>query len=719
MAKDLLLEIGTEEVPAHFMPGILAQLKEKATAKFQEMRLDFDEVTSLGTPRRTALLVKNLAETQQGASSEYKGPSTAIAFDKDGNPTKAAIGFARGKKVDVADLVVKDGYVYAVSSEEGKQTVELLPTLLKELVEGLNFPKNMRWGDLDFRFVRPLRWLVALYDEEVIDFTVANVTSGRVSRGHRFLSEGDFTINKASDYEQACKDAFIIVDQEKRRDIIKAQIEEIAKAHNGHAEITEDLLEEVIYLVEYPTALCGTFEDKYLKLPKEAVMTPMRDHQRYFPVLDDNNNLLPLFITVRNGGDYCLDKVQHGNERVLRARLADAQFFFDEDRKHSLYDYVEKLKTVVFQEGLGTIYDKANRLAELSAFIGEKVNATEDEIKTTKRAAILAKADLVSAMVCEFTELQGIMGREYALLDGEGQEVATAIYEHYMPRFAGDAEPASVAGRLVSLADKMDNIVATFSRGLVPTGSQDPFALRRQALGIVHTIIEANYTISISEIADKAMDLLNITDSEKRAEIQKNVAEFFTLRLKNVLSDNDVRYDIIDAVLENADEVAGTYAKACVTAQEIASGVLNDAIQAFVRVGNISKKAENNVINEALFTLDEEKALYNIYVAVAKDVETALNNKDYKTAIDKMQELTAPINNFFDNVMVMDKDEQIKNNRLALLKNIETAQVFEKSEVKVWECRNCGHIVVGTKAPEVCPVCNHPQSYFEVHEENY
>lgn len=672
MAKDLLLEIGTEEVPAHFMPGILAQLKEKATAKFQEMRLDFDEVTTLGTPRRTALLVKNLAETQQGASSEYKGPSTAIAFDKDGNPTKAAIGFARGKKVDVADLVVKDGYVYAVSSEEGKQTVELLPTLLKELVKGLNFPKNMRWGDLDFRFVRPLRWLVALYDEEVIDFTVANVTSGRVSRGHRFLSEGDFTINKASDYEQACKDAFIIVDQEKRRDIIKAQIEEIAKAHNGHAEITEDLLEEVIYLVEYPTALCGTFEDKYLKLPKEAVMTPMRDHQRYFPVLDDNNNLLPLFITVRNGGDYCLDKVQHGNERVLRARLADAQFFFDEDRKHSLYDYVEKLKTVVFQEGLGTIYDKANRLAELSAFIGEKVNATEDEIKTTKRAAILAKADLVSAMVCEFTELQGIMGREYALLDGEGQEVATAIYEHYMPRFAGDAEPASVAGRLVSLADKMDNIVATFSRGLVPTGSQDPFALRRQALGIVHTIIEANYTISISEIADKAMDLLNITDSEKRAEIQKNVAEFFTLRLKNVLSDNDVRYDIIDAVLENADEVAGTYAKACVTAQEIASGVLNDAIQAFVRVGNISKKAENNVINEALFTLDEEKALYNIYVAVAKDVETALNNKDYKTAIDKMQELTAPINNFFDNVMVMDKDEQIKNNRLALLKNIDT-----------------------------------------------
>lgn len=672
MAKDLLLEIGTEEIPAHFMPGILAQIKDKATAKLQEMRLDFAEITTLGTPRRAALLVTGLAETQTGASSEYKGPSTSIAFDQDGNPTKAAIGFASGKKVDVNDLVVKDGYVYAVSNEEGKQTASLLPAFLQELVEGLNFPKNMRWGNLDFRFVRPLRWLVALYDNEIIDFTVATVKSGRVSRGHRFLSEGDFTIEKASDYVEACEKAFVIVDQEKRREMIKAQIEAIAKEHNGHAEITEDLLEEVIYLVEYPTALCGTFEDKYLQLPKEAVMTPMRDHQRYFPVLDDNNNLLPLFITVRNGGDYCLDKVQHGNERVLRARLADAQFFFDEDRKHTLADYVEKLKTVVFQEGLGTIYDKANRLAELSAFIGTKVNATEAQIATTKRAALLAKADLVSAMVCEFTELQGIMGREYALLDGEGEEVATAIYEHYMPRFAGDAEPKTVAGRLVSLADKIDNIVATFSRGLVPTGSQDPFALRRQALGIVHTIIEANYSISISEITDKAMDLLGITEAEKRSEIQKNVAEFFTLRLKNVLSDNNVRYDIIDAVLENADEIASTYAKACVTATEIASGALNDAIQAFVRVGNISKKAESETINPELFALAEEKALYEAYEIVAKEVQTALNANDYKVAIDKMQTLTAPINNFFDNVMVMDKDEQIKNNRLALLKNIDT-----------------------------------------------
>lgn len=671
MAKDLLLEIGTEEVPAHFMPGILAQLKEKAGAKLAEMRLEYEDITTLGTPRRTALLVKNLAESQTGAQSEYKGPSVSIAFDADGNPTKAAMGFARGKKVDVKDLVVKDGYVYAVSKEEGKATATLLPEMLKDLIEGLTFPKNMRWGNLDFRFVRPLRWIVALFDTEVVYFTVANVKSGRVSRGHRFLSEGDFTIARAGDYVADCEKAFIIVDQNKRRDMIKAQIEELAAQHGGHAEITEDLLEEVTYLVEYPTALCGTFEEKYLKLPKEAVITPMRDHQRYFPVLDKDNNLLPLFITVRNGGDYCLDKVQHGNERVLRARLADAQFFFDEDRKHKLEDYVEKLKTVVFQEGLGTIYDKANRMAELAAFIGEKTGATEIEIAVTKRAAKLAKADLVTAMVCEFTELQGIMGREYALLDGEEAQVATAIYEHYMPRFAGDSEPATTAGRLVSLADKMDNIVATFSRGLVPTGSQDPFALRRQALGIVHTIIEADYQVSLQEITDKAMDLLQITDKEKRAQIQKNVEEFFMLRIKNVLSDNNVRYDIIDAVLRHVGSIADTYAKACATAEEIASGKMNEAIQAFVRVGNISKKAEKVQINPSLFALDAEKALYESYSTVEEKVHVAIVKADYVKAIEEMQALTAPINNFFDNVMVMDKDEQIKNNRLALLKNID------------------------------------------------
>ena len=479
MAKDLLLEIGTEEVPAHVMPGVLAQLKERAEKAFQENRIAFASVRTLGTPRRMALLVKDLAEKQADVTSENRGPSVKIAFDADGKPTKAAQGFARGQHVAPEDLVEKDGYVYAVVHETGKETAELLKTLLPELICALSFPNNMRWGSLEFKFIRPIRWLVALFDSEVIPFEVANVTSGRVSRGHRFLSQGDFSIAKADDYEKDCEAQYIIVDPEKRKAMIRAQIEAVAKENGGRAEITDDLLEEVLYLVEYPTALCGRFEEKYLQLPPEAVITPMRDHQRYFPVKDDAGKLLPLFITVRNGGKEYLETVQHGNERVLRARLADAQFFFDEDRKKSLEEHRDKLKTVVFQQGLGTMYEKTERLAQLADFIADEIGADEKAHKHARRAALLSKADLVTGMVTEFTELQGIMGREYAKLDGECEKVAIAIDEHYMPRFAGDAQPQTTAGRIVSTADKIDTIVGTFHLGKIPTGSQDPFALRR------------------------------------------------------------------------------------------------------------------------------------------------------------------------------------------------------------------------------------------------
>ena len=373
MSKDLLLEIGTEEVPAHVMPGILAQLKENAAKAFADNRIACGEIRTIGTPRRTALLVKDLAEKQEDVSSENRGPSVAIAFDADGNPTKAAQGFARGQGIDPKDLVSKDGYVYAMVHEKGKETSELLQTILPELICGLNFPNNMRWRDLDFKFIRPLRWIVALYDKEVVPFEVAEVKSGNTSRGHRFLSQGDFTINSAAEYEKKCEENFVIVDQEKRKAMIREQIAEVAAKNGGKAEITEDLLEEVLYLVEYPTALCGKFEEKYLELPPETVITPMRDHQRYFPVKDADGKLLPLFITVRNGGSEHLETVQHGNERVLRARLADAQFFFDEDRKKSLEEHREKLKTVVFQQGLGTRYEKSERLVELAGFIADEI----------------------------------------------------------------------------------------------------------------------------------------------------------------------------------------------------------------------------------------------------------------------------------------------------------------------------------------------------------
>jgi len=683
MSKTLLLEIGTEEVPAHVMPGILSQLKENAAKTFEELRIEYKNIKTLGTPRRSALLVEGLAEQQADLSKENRGPAVNIAFDADGNPTKAAQGFARGQGVKPEELVTKDGYVYAMVHEKGGQTVDLLGDTLKGLVDGLNFPNNMHWADLDYKFIRPLRWLVALYGQDVIDFEVANVKSGRTSRGHRFLSEGDFEIANAEDYVEACRKASIIVDQNERCEMIRQQIAEVAAANGGQAEINEDLLEEVLYLVEYPTALCGKFDEKYLALPAEAVITPMRDHQRYFPVLKDGQ-LLPLFITIRNGGKEHLETVQHGNERVLRARLEDAQFFFDEDRKKTLEQHGEKLKTVVFQDGLGTIYDKALRLEVLAGYIADAIGANEQDKKDAVRAAKLAKADLVTGMVTEFTELQGVMGREYALLDGETKAVAQAIDEHYMPRFAGDSQPASVAGRIVSLADKIDTIVGTFSRGLIPTGSQDPFALRRQALGIVNMLKEAQYHISLSQLVAKAMELLKITDAGQQAKLQNDVVDFMKLRLKNVLADAGIRYDVVDAVFVTVDDIYGVFLRA----QAVNEAVKQDmekTIQAFVRTGNIARKAEDvqAAVEAGLLAEQVEKDLCKAYEAASDKAEKEIAAQDYAGAIATLSQLAAPIDAFFDGVMVMDKDEKIKNNRLGLLKLVDNlvCQVADFSKI--------------------------------------
>lgn len=683
MSKTLLLEIGTEEVPAHVMPGILSQLKENAAKTFEELRIEYKNIKTLGTPRRSALLVEGLAEQQADLSKENRGPAVNIAFDADGNPTKAAQGFARGQGVKPEELVTKDGYVYAMVHEKGGQTVDLLGETLKGLVDGLNFPNNMHWADLDYKFIRPLRWLVALYDQDVIDFEVANVKSGRTSRGHRFLFEGDFEIANAEDYVEACRKASIIVDQNERCEMIRQQIAEVAAANGGQAEVNEDLLEEVLYLVEYPTALCGKFDEKYLALPAEAVITPMRDHQRYFPVLKDGQ-LLPLFITIRNGGKEHLETVQHGNERVLRARLEDAQFFFDEDRKNTLEQHGEKLKTVVFQDGLGTIYDKALRLEVLAGYIADAIGANEQDKKDAVRAAKLAKADLVTGMVTEFTELQGVMGREYALLDGETKAVAQAIDEHYMPRFAGDSQPASVAGRIVSLADKIDTIVGTFSRGLIPTGSQDPFALRRQALGIVNMLKEAQYHISLSQLVAKAMELLKIADAGQQAKLQNDVADFMKLRLKNVLADAGIRYDVVDAVFVTVDDIYGVFLRA----QAVNEAVKQDmekTIQAFVRTGNIARKAEDvqAAVEADILAEQVEKDLCKAYEAAASKVEKEVAAQDYAGAIATLSQLAAPIDAFFDGVMVMDKDEKIKNNRLGLLKLVDNliCQVADFSKI--------------------------------------
>ena len=678
--KTLLLEIGTEEIPAHAMPGILNQLKELAVKNLKEARIDFGKIKTLGTPRRLALLVDDVAMIQADIETEKRGPSAKIAFDAEGKPSKAVIGFARGQKVAPEDLITRDGYIYAVIRESGKPSAEILKTLLPKIICELNFPNNMRWGNLDFKFIRPLRWIVALFDNETISFKVANVKSGRISRGHRFLSAGEFVIAKAKDYVEDCAKNFVIVDQDKRREMIVEQINEVADLSYGFAEITEDLLEEVVYLVEYPTALAGEFESKYLDLPAAVVITPMRDHQRYFPIKkrirgllpDDKEEiaaapLIPRFITIRNGGKEYLDIVQHGNERVLKARLEDAQFFFNEDRKKSLEAHREKLKTVVFQEGLGSVYEKTERLVKLvekiSAMLG--VDATN-----AIRAAQLSKADLVTDMVTEFTELQGVMGREYAKLDGETAEVCAAIDEHYMPRFAGDTQPKTTAGRILSLADKIDNIVATFSRGLVPTGSQDPFALRRQALGIVNLLSDARWSLSISEVVEFAMDLLKITDAVGREKIQQEVAEFMRLRIKNVLS-TSTRYDVIDAVIDDVNDVFAVILKAAAVEQFLKTPDATKTVQSFVRVGNLAKKAESTDLDAEGFTLDAEKVLHGAFAAMKVATDELIEKKDYLGALDVLKKLSTPIDSFFDSVMVMDEDLNVRRNRLALLKSID------------------------------------------------
>ena len=668
MSKDLLLEIGTEEVPAHVMPHLLADLKRLAGDLFAERRLAYENLRTIGTPRRTALLVTGLVERQEDVSTETRGPSVAIAFDAEGNPTKAGAGFARGQGIEPSALIQRDGYVYASVHEQGAETAQLLAELLPELIRAIPLPNSMRWGDLDFRFIRPIRWIVALYGTEVVPFTLANVTSGNTSRGHRTLAPQDFVIASPADYEAACEKAYIIVDQERRRAMITEQIAETAKVAGGTAEITPDLLEEVLYLVEYPTALSGAFEEKYLALPAETVITPMRDHQRYFPVKAADGSLLPVFITVRNGGREHLDVVAHGNERVLRARLADAQFFFDEDRKKSLAEHREKLKTVVFQQGPGSMYEKTERLMELVTAIVEDLADDDAAYETmaadARRAAELSKADLVTGMVTEFTELQGIMGREYAALDGEKLAVACAIDEQYMPRFAGDELPQSALGFALSVADKIDNIVGTFSRGKIPTGSQDPFALRRQALGLVLMLIENESDLLLSDLVDEACDLYAL-DEAARDKMQTDVADFIRLRLKNVLTERGVRYDVQEAVLADVDLVANVPVCAAYVERLLAVEDAASLVQSFVRVGNIARAAEEGEIDPELFAAPEEGALLTAY-----EKADALFDEGEDTLAAE-QELARAIDAFFDAVMVMDKDERVRANRLSLLKAID------------------------------------------------
>lgn len=684
MAVDILLEIGTEELPAHAVPKLYRALRDKAAARLEELGLSHGEIHAMGTPRRLTLFVDDVAERQPDKTMERRGPAIATAFDADGNPTKAVMGFAKGAGTTPDKLIQREGYVYAEIHTVGKETKELLTTLFPELITTLPLPNTMRWRDLDFKFLRPIRWIVALCGGEVVPFEVAQVKSGRTSRGHRVLSnvEGEpfdpagrqFDIREPRSYLEQCEEMKVIVCPERRQKMIQAEIDRVAadcldaKGKPGKAQIEAGLLEEVNFLVEWPTALFGRIDEKYMTLPREAIVTPMRDHQRYFPVVAEDGTLLPYFITVRSGGDRSIDVVAHGNERVLRARLADAEFFFKEDREKKLEDYVEKLKTLNFQKGLGTMYDKSLRLEKLAAVVADAWGASEAEKTAACRAAKLAKADLVTAMVVEFTELEGTIGRSYAILDGEDPAVAEAIDEHYRPRQAGGQLPETAVGSIVSLADKIDTIVGTFSLGLIPTGSEDPFALRRQALGLVQTIVASKKRLKLKELVREAASLYGLNE-EKTAAVEKSFADFIRLRLEKVLADNGARYDIAAAAIDTDD---------C-TATVLRAEALTDAIsrrpeeiaklaEALGRAAKLSAKAENvSLPDRDLYEVQEEKNLHDTYEAVATGVAAALMNSSYKQAIEELAPLAPAIADYLDAVMVMTDDKKVRDNRLALL----------------------------------------------------
>ncbi|MGG2466247.1 glycine--tRNA ligase subunit beta [Paraclostridium bifermentans] len=672
MKNYLLFEIGVEELPARYVNSAMDQLKTNIVKSFNENRITFDEVNIYSTPRRLTVIVNNICEKQSDLEEEVKGPAKRIAVDAEGNYTKPLLGFMKSKGIKEEDLyfkqVGKEEYAFGKIKQDGQLTSEVLKSILPEAIKSMTFPKAMRWGGKNMRFIRPIRWMVCILNDSVLDIELEGIVSSNTTKGHRFLGESEFEVNTLNEYLTKLEENFVILNQDERKELIKKQCDGVAKSLGGEIEFDEELLEEVTHLVEYPTAFYGEFDEDYAKLPKEVVITPMKQHQRYFPVLKDGK-LLPNFIAVRNGDSHRIDNVKKGNEKVLEARLADALFFYKEDTKKSLESYIEKLKTVVFQAKLGTVYDKSLRIEKLANDILEKLNETDIK-EDTLRAAKLCKADLVTGMVFEFTELQGVMGREYAKVSGENENVAEAIFEHYLPRFAGDILPSTKSGIVLSIADKLDSIAGFFAIGIQPTGSQDPYALRRQALGIINILMDNNLDISLRELVSLTLDNYSFIEFDKD-EVLNQIMEFFKDRIKNLFRDLGIRYDVIDAILSsNIDDIADMYARAKALNSWIDKGELVEMLTAFNRVATLAEKAETNEVNINLMREEAEFNLYQQFQEISSNVEHLLANKEYTKALDAFASLRPAIDNMFDSVMIMDKDEAIKNNRLAILKQI-------------------------------------------------
>ena len=671
MNNYLLYEIGVEEMPSRFVQSTLDQLVSGLKSRLEEKRVAFEDIDTFATPRRLILVVKGLADRQADLEEEVKGPAKKISIAEDGSFTKAAQGFMRGKGLSESDVYFKDlngtEYIFATIREEGKDTDEVLMEVLPEIVKSVVFPKSMRWGGKNMRFVRPIRWLVALHNDKVVPVDLEGIIASNVTVGHRFLGAKSIEVSSIEDYFKKLEENFVVYDQDLRKDMIRKQIDQVAASIGGKVEMDEELLDEVTYIVEYPTAFYGEFDKSYTELPKEVVKTPMKAHQRYFPVVGEDSNLLPYFIAVRNGNDYKIENVKAGNEKVLEARLADAKFFFNEDRQHDLEYYRNKLNTVVFQEKLGTLLDKSERIYNIAKVYGKEVDVNIEDLES---AAFYAKADLVTNMVFEFDELQGYMGMQYSRLEGKNDTVSKAIYEHYMPRFNGDTVPSTMEGAILSIIDKMDTIAGFFAIGIQPTGSADPFALRRQCIGILTILLEKNIEIDVARLASISLDQYSSVEFDKDSVID-NIIEFFNERTKNMFKDMGIRYDVVEAVLASDEKnISDLYVRAEAMNKWIDRDSLTDMLVAFNRVSNLAEGAETDKIDQALLLEDVEKELYDNFKDVDSKISDLMDQKEYTKSLDAFASLKPAVDNFFDNVMVMSDNPKLRTNRLALLKNI-------------------------------------------------
>ena len=671
MHKDLLLEIGAEEIPAGFVTGALKAMPELAAKALADARLTHGEISAYGNPRRLALIVRGLSARQPDAVREVTGPPKKAAYDASGNPTKAATGFASSQGVGIESLTIKTTdkgeYLCAVIDEKGRDAAEVLSELLPKFIFSIPFPKSMRWMDKEIRFARPIHWILALLGGETVHFELDGVKSSNISRGHRFMSPGAFMVKDPDSYLQLTTDNYTIVDPDVRRRMVVEQVVGLAESAGAVVLPDEGLVEEVANLVEYPVAVMGKFDKEYLNLPREALVNAMREHQRYFALTDKDGYLMPNFITISNTKAEDMDVVRVGNERVLRARLSDAKFFFDEDMAHPLEDRVKDLKNVVFQVKLGSVYDKVQRVSHLAGFVADTLYGDGTTTKYARRAAHLCKADLLTSMVYEFANLQGIMGCDYAKRNGEPHEVAAAIAEHYMPRFSGDSVPETKTGTALSIADKMDTITGIFSAGKAPTGSEDPYALRRQALGIISIIYQGGIRTSLRTITGKSVEQLKLGDDES-AKLVSDVMEFFRQRVNNQLTGEGYAYDTVDAVLAREfDDIIDARNRVKALSEFRKDPGFGPFITTFKRVANILPEGFEGRLDPALLSETAEREIYEQYETLSPDVSALVDEERYGEALFNIGAIRPAVDSFFDAVLVMDKDEAVKRNRLALI----------------------------------------------------